>query len=759
MSESKVHAEQRYLDHLYARLDHLHDRTEADLIRVRRAGASGTPQARSERDAFATLYEDRLVQLRGVEDKLCFGRIDVRDGSERYIGRIGLFDDEQTQLLVDWRAPAARDFYQATSANPGDVVRRRHLETRGRKVTGVFDDVLDAEGELAAQPVDEAPTEAGALASDGVLLAALNASRTGRMTDIVATIQSEQDEIIRAPLDGAVVVQGGPGTGKTAVALHRAAYLLYTHRKRLATRGVLLVGPSDVFLRYISQVLPSLGETGVVTTTPGGLFPGVSVSGEETEEAALIKGGRQMATVLERAVRQRQQAPDQVREIDADGTRVRLRPRSVAASIEVARRTGRPHNLARHTFVRSMLDHLADQVLRARGAAGGGADHAELVERLRESRDVRRELNLAWPPLEPVRFLETFFASPEQVHAATPEMGNDERVLLLRARGSGWTLADIPLLDEVAELLGVDDSVERARAQLEAAARADEIQNAQEVLRGVGSSAASMLSATELADRFVETSGNRTVVESAAGDRTWSYGHIVVDEAQELSEMLWRVLRRRCPSGSMTIVGDVAQTGSAAGATVWGSRLEPLFGGAWQRYELSVNYRTPKQIMDVAAGVLLAAGIDAPLPRSVRVTHLDPRAVRIEEDLLTEVTRNVKRERDTVGDGRLVVIVPRQLVAGVRSAVQESMGTVRSDIESQVAVLDAVSTKGLEFDAVVLVEPTQILKESAKGANHLYVALSRATQRLLVLYCTDLPDGMRDLLQGRKKVVAPGVET
>ncbi|MEO8330680.1 MAG: AAA family ATPase, partial [Candidatus Nanopelagicales bacterium] len=257
MSQTDVEFEQRYVDTLYARLDQLQARAEEELIRVRRAGATGTPQARSERDAFATLYEDRIIQLRGVEDRLCFGRIDIDDGSTRYVGRVGLFDDEQTQLLVDWRAPGARDFYQATAANPGDVVRRRHLQTRGRAVTAVFDDVLQVNGELEPS----AAVEDGALVADGVLLAALTAARTGRMGDIVATIQAEQDQIIRAPLPGVVVVQGGPGTGKTAVALHRAAYLLYTYRDRLASRGVLLVGPSTVFLRYISSVLPSLGET------------------------------------------------------------------------------------------------------------------------------------------------------------------------------------------------------------------------------------------------------------------------------------------------------------------------------------------------------------------------------------------------------------------------------------------------------------------------------------------------------------------
>jgi DNA helicase IV len=248
VSTSEVEAEQAYLDVLYGRLDLVRDRTDAELRDVRRAGASGTPQARSERDAFATLYEVRLAQLHGVEDRLCFGRLDMRDASTRYIGRIGLFDDDQTQLLVDWRAPASRDFYQATSLRPGEVVRRRHLETQARKVGAIYDDVLELDAFENRPELVAHTSESTSLTTDGALLAALNARRTGRMTDIVATIQSEQDEIVRAPLPGILVVQGGPGTGKTAVALHRAAYLLFAERSRLAD-AVLVVGPSSTFLR------------------------------------------------------------------------------------------------------------------------------------------------------------------------------------------------------------------------------------------------------------------------------------------------------------------------------------------------------------------------------------------------------------------------------------------------------------------------------------------------------------------------------
>ncbi|HVQ88001.1 MAG TPA: ATP-binding domain-containing protein [Actinomycetes bacterium] len=744
MSQTDVDFEQRYVDGLYARLDFLQERAEAELVRVRKAGATGTPQARSERDAFATLYEDRIVQLRGVEDRLCFGRIDVSDGSTRYVGRVGLFDDEQTQLLVDWRAPAARDFYQATAANPGDVVRRRHLQTRGREVTAVYDDVLRAD----ENDVNGVAADDGTLVADGVLFAALNAARTGRMGDIVATIQAEQDQIIRAPLAGVVVVQGGPGTGKTAVALHRAAYLLYTHRDRLASRGVLLVGPSPVFLRYISSVLPSLGETGVVTVTPSGLYPGIDVTAAEAPDAERLKGSSEMAQVVSTAIRLRQRAPEGTRTFSVEGATIRVRRKAFLSAIESARRTEKPHNLARHTFVRIMLDHMASLIEQATGRSLAAHDRADIRDTLRESADVRRELNLAWPPLDPEGLLRQLFASPERVYAATPGWTNDQRVLLLRAPQAGWTLSDVPLLDEAAELIGFDDTHERARAQLEAAGRAEAVEYAREVLRGVGGVTSEMLnaddvlSADDLASRFTERVDARSVADSASGDRAWSYGHIIVDEAQELSAMMWRLLRRRCPSGSMTLVGDVAQTGSSAGANTWDQTLNPIFGRGWTNYELSVNYRTPAEVMECADAMLRGSGVQNSPPVSVRSVVDSVSFVRTEPDDLDAITKSVGLELDRVGGGRLAVVVPVQLKPAVEERVSALLNGDRTDIDAAAAVLTATEVKGLEFDSVIVVEPSEILSAPGRGPHHLYVALTRATQRLVVVHGRDLPPGM-----------------
>ncbi|MGO1295318.1 MAG: HelD family protein, partial [Cellulosimicrobium funkei] len=450
----ELRLEQEVVDTLYARLDELRAAARARLDEVRRSGPSGSPQNRSERDAFATLYEDRVAQLDAVEDRLAFGRLDLDDGTLRYVGRIGLTDEEHSSLLTDWRAPAAQAFYRATAAHPDGVVRRRHLVTRGRAVTGLEDELLDLDAPEAVTGTT--------LSGEGALLAAMAAGRTGRMGDIVATIQSEQDAIIRSELAGALVVQGGPGTGKTAVALHRAAYLLYAHRRLLERSGVLLVGPSLSFLRYIDQVLPSLGETGVVSTTIADLLPGVVADGEEDPRVARVKGRAVMARAVRRAVRARERVPAADVPVRLDGHDLVIRRRDVRDAIAKARRTHKPHNLARVTFVREMLSRLVEQYGRQLGEPLVGEDRALALEDLRSHRDVRVALNLAWLPLTPERLVEDLWTKPHRLAEAAPELSPEDRRLLERPKGAPWTPADVPLLDEAAELLGEDDQAERA---------------------------------------------------------------------------------------------------------------------------------------------------------------------------------------------------------------------------------------------------------------------------------------------------------
>ncbi|MDI5941310.1 AAA family ATPase, partial [Micromonospora sp. DH15] len=614
---------------LYDRLDGLREQSARRLAEQLRDGG-GTQQARSQRDSAVKMYAEQVEQYSAVENGLCFGRLDTDDGARHYIGRIGIFDTsgDYDPLLMDWRAPAARAFYLATAANPQGVRRRRHLRTRQRKVVALNDEVLD----LATA----SPTAHEELTGEASLLAALNAGRTGRMRDIVETIQAEQDRIIRADLPGTLVVQGGPGTGKTAVALHRAAYLLYTHRRELATRGVLLVGPNETFLRYISQVLPALAETGVLLRTPGDLFPGVSARRAEPAATAALKGRAEMVEVLAAAVRDRQWVPDEPLEIEVEREVLPLAPETVRAARDRARRSGRPHNLARAVFDVEVVHALAAQVAERIGAdpLGGAnlleeADVAEIRRELREEPGVRAALDQLWPVLTPQRLLADLYADPDRIAAATPGWTDADRAALRREPG-GWTPADVPLLDEAAELLGEDDrAAEARRARLRALQR-EYAEGVLEIARGSRSidvedeaEGGEILGVADLldADRLLErqqSSDGLTTAQRAAADRSWAFGHVIIDEAQELSPMAWRLLMRRCPSRSMTIVGDVAQTGALAGTPSWGEALEPYVAHRWRLEELTVSYRTPAEIMAVAAGVL--AEIDPHLrpPRSVR---------------------------------------------------------------------------------------------------------------------------------------------
>ncbi|WP_207232592.1 HelD family protein [Micromonospora kangleipakensis] len=735
---------------LYGRLDGMRDQAARRLAEELRT-TGGTLQARSQRDSAVQMYADQVEQYSAVETGLCFGRLDGDDGAARYIGRIGIFDTggDYDPLLMDWRAPAARAFYLATAANPHGVRRRRHLRTRERKVTGLNDEVLD----LATA----SPTAHEELTGEASLLAALNTGRTGRMRDIVETIQAEQDTIIRADLPGVLVVQGGPGTGKTAVALHRAAYLLYTHRQQLASRGVLLVGPNATFLRYISQVLPALAETGVLLRTQANLFPGVSARRTEPAETAALKGRAVMTEVLAAAVRDRQWVPDEPLEIELPQREVlTLDPETVLQARDRARRSGRPHNLARALFDIEIVHALAAQVAERIGAdpLGGEnllseADLAEIRRELREEPEVRAALDELWPVLTPQRLLADLYASPDRIATAAPMLTSVERASLHREPG-GWTPADVPLLDEAAELLGEDERAAAARRERIRSMEREYAEGVLEIARGSRSidvedeaDGGEILGVTDLidADRLLERqeeSERLTTAQRAAVDRSWAFGHVIVDEAQELSPMAWRLLMRRCPSRSMTIVGDVAQTGALSGTPSWQEALEPYVARRWRLEELTVSYRTPAEIMAVAADVL--AEIDPALrpPRSVRASGVPPWDRTVDPDrLAAELVEAATREAAGLADGRLGVIVPTgrvdELGAAVTAALPEAAVGEQPELENRVVVLTVGQAKGLEFDSVLVVDPERIVAESPRGHSDLYVALTRATQRLGVL--------------------------
>lgn len=718
--------EQGIITALYGRLDLLVDRTRQALVRLQSQPTDGTPGALGEREAFLRQYSDRLKTLNAANERLCFGRLDLRDCATRYIGRIGLSDDDQQPLLTDWRAPAAEPFYQATAATPMGVVRRRHIVTSGRDVVSLEDDVLD---------LDSLDGQTATVQGGGALMAALAAKRTGRMRDIVATIQAEQDRIIRSPLPGVMVVEGGPGCGKTVVALHRAAYLLYTHRNRLASRGVLVVGPNAVFLRYIEQVLPALGETSALLRTPGQLVPGINATAEESDEVALLKGDLRMVRIITDAVRSRQRIPASPRVLDVGGTPITLTPDMVAASMQRARASRKPHNGARRVFVIDVLDRLAAQLADARHQ-DVDSRRDMLLDDLRSSRDVRREVNLAWMPLTPTHVLADLYADPDRWIRPNSNLKPGERALLRRERGMPWTVADVPLLDEIAELLGEEE--EEGVVDQDSADRRRELEYAQAVLEMTGQGG---VAAEHLIERYGPTTDRLSVAEQAASDRTWHFGHIVVDEAQELSPMMWRLLLRRCPSRSMTVVGDLAQTSSRAGVTSWAQVFDHLGPDAWRLERLTVNYRTPAPIMDLAAGLLAEMAPDAAPPTSAREGD-DPVWVtmtgRDEHVLRQVVTDELARE-----PGRVCVIASRADRAWVdevlSAAMPERVGHGAATLESTVSVMTATGAKGLEFDTVVVVDPQAIATESRRGLADLYVALTRSTGRLIVLRGASIP--------------------
>ncbi|QOV35436.1 AAA family ATPase [Streptomyces ferrugineus] len=735
--------EQEFIDGLYARVDALRGDTETS---VGDALAQGdTPmQARLERDILVAERSGLLAALNAVDGSLCFGRIDLSSGVTHHIGRIGLRTDdaERTPILIDWRADVARPFYLATGHTPMGLRRRRHITTSGRTVTALHDEILDLGDQERTGHED--PT------GDAVLLAALDAARTGRMHDIVQTIQAEQDEIIRAPHRGVLVVEGGPGTGKTAVALHRAAYLLYEHRELLAKRAVLIVGPNPAFLGYIGEVLPSLGETGVLLATVGELFPGVRATATDSREAAAVKGRADMADVLAEVVRDWQALPDPVIAIEHDREVLMLDDGLVQVAREKARAARLPHNAAREHFEGHILNTLTELYAERVGTDpydGGSlldaSDITQIRDELAENPEVWAAIDQLWPRLTPQRLLADFLADP------VGYLPDEDAAAIRRPVTRAWTVADVPLLDEAAELLGEDDRLARARAERE---RETQVAYAQGVLdvsyasrtyefedkQDSDPDASEVLSAHDIidAERFAERQeedDHRSAAERAAADRTWAFGHIIVDEAQELSPMAWRLLMRRSPTRSMTLVGDPAQTAEAAGVGSWSGILHPYVEDRWEHTRLGVNYRTPAEIMDLAAAVVRAENPGFEPPSSVRSTGVRP-WIRATDDLPEAVAKAVAEL--TPAEGRLAVIAPRHLHRRLAARLDGVTADTEPDLTHTVVLLDPRQSKGLEFDSVLVVEP------GLYGTSDLYVALTRATQRLGVLHTGRLPGAL-----------------
>ncbi len=671
-----------------------------DMVEV---GAGGTHQARYEREIIWDSISTRLSALDIGNSSLVFGRLDWAEeqgGDQLYVGRVAVWDDDQEPVTIDWRAPAAEAFYRATGGEPMGLSRRRHFVTRGRELLGVEDEYFGESNGRGRLP----------LVGEAALRAGLEAGRTGRLADAAATIQIEQDAIIRSPLPGVLVVQGGPGTGKTVAALHRAAYLLYTHRFPLEGQGMLVLGPNRLFLTYIEQVLPSLGEAGVEVSMLADLLPGTRVKGLDDPRVSRIKGDLRMNSVLRRARRDRQRPLRSDLVVGLGLRRLRLTVDQSARIVNQARKRFRTHNRARKFIEEQAYQHLADSGSRSDTP---GPDVETVREQLHGSTELREALEWMWPVLTPAHFLHDLLGSTALLRSAAGSvLTPDETELLYRPRAAHasdvvWTADDAPLLDESLALLGPRPGHKQA-------------------------------------------------------DSVRTYGHIVVDEAQDLSPMQLRMISRRSLNGSMTVVGDIAQATSAWGHDSWDSVIEHLPGDKEPRFaELTIGYRLPEPIMKVAAQVLDAAIPGLIPPRSIRTEGWPPRFVPAigpratpsgngqgqetsRSSLVAAVVDEVKAELGALANGNLAVICH----SGQSDAISEALGDAEVDyglvyergLESRVTIVPVELVKGLEVDTAIVVEPADICEKLPKGMRALYVAMTRATQRLVVVHSGPLPD-------------------
>ncbi len=801
VNHPELEAEQQRLDQAYA---YLEDARRAAVAMVEQhQGVGSHMQSMYERDVAVAHAHQRLAQLTFGDAQLCFGRLDHRDGRLHYVGRVAVTTPDQEPFVLDWRAPASAPFYRATAVDPMGVARRRHFHARSRTLIGVDDEVFDFDASDAAGLH---------LVGEGALLASLARSRTGRMGDIVGTIQAEQDEAIRAPLPGVLVVQGGPGTGKTAVALHRAAYLLYTHRQALAGTGVLVVGPNRMFLRYISNVLPSLGEDGVVLSTPSGMAstgrpirrPSVA-SRTDVPQVTALKGDARMARVLSRALADRQRPLPRAMVLRWRGHSLRLSVDDSARIVNRVRKMKGSHNERRSAVAQRIVDTLLDQHRAAAarevrlglagrtgdddpfadelfpdeplppkdppsaaasaganaGPGSGPVDNVVSIAAARRSHEpipgsyrealtamasgevpgwyrdefahevlrtpeVREALFRMWPDLEPAELLYALFSLPTLMRrAADGILSEAEQAMLRRDRRADetwadalWSEADTVLLDELTVPLGPRSSARLFKAPKPRRPNDDD----------------------------------GTTINP---DEPREFGHVIVDEAQDLTPMQWRMLARRCPSGSFTLVGDFGQASRPGACRSWDQVASFLPQRRQGRTVLlSVNYRTPSEIVDFANRVLAVAAPHVAATVAVRSTGEFPRIVAT-TDAIAATSSIVRRLlADPGGDegnpmGTVAVVAPAELREAITDELADvgAVGASADALDAPVAVLSPDEVKGLEFDAVVLVEPAALVREvdagnpsdGLAGLRALFVTLTRATRTLALVHETPLP--------------------
>jgi hypothetical protein len=699
---TEIAGEQVFVDVVYRRLDESAGQARALAVEGHGRGRLGHEGGLVERDAMVYQAAKRIATLDAAHEGLVFGRLDLVESDARYIGRIGLRDADREVILVDWRAPAAGVFYQATPQEPAGVIRRRVLQCKGQTVETIEDELLDA---------DAAPDDL-VVVGEGALLAQISRARDAHMHSVVATIQKEQDEAIRAPSRGVTSISGGPGTGKTVVALHRTAYLLYVDRRRFESGGVLVVGPSDVFMRYIDRVLPSLGETSVTLRSLGEVVDGVTAIRHDPPEVAAIKGSARMRRVLSRVVRSAPpDAPSEFRWFYRDNV-LRLDEQALR---RVRRQvlSGHKHNRALARAEHALVDALWPHVTGGRGLEDGRDD---FVRRLTGSGEFETFLREWWPALDAVevwgwlhderrlrRFAEGLLEPAEIEALAASWPASDDP-----------SIEDVPLIDELRYLLG--DLPESQAAT--GAEESDPLQPRQ-------------LMSFEREDASLRAT--RRTEDDA-------YAHLLVDEAQDLSPMQWRMLGRRGRYASWTVVGDPAQSAWPHPAEAERARAEALRDKPEHAFRLSTNYRNSAEVFELAAQVARVAVARPDLPQAVRRTGVEPEHREIGTSVLRETIEAAVRDLADAVEGTIAVVTP----AARRTAVADWLGD--EPYSDRLSVLDGLASKGLEFDGVVVVEPTEVVTESTSGWRTLYVVLTRATQRLISVGTGPFPLDDRSLV-------------
>ena len=766
-------SEQKYIDSVYDRLEDMRKSAEAIETSYSEVGRGGTHQAKYEKDAAISIARSRLGSLNLNNQPLCFGRLDLEDHNTidekntAYVGRLAISDENQDPLVIDWRAPVAEPFYRATPIDPYGVVRRRHFHMAERKIVRMDDEVFDDE---------KAQKNKLNIVGEAALLSAVSKKRTGRMGDIVATIQQEQDLAIRTPINKTLIVTGGPGTGKTAVALHRAAYLLYTYRDTLVNSGVLLIGPSKTFLRYIDEVLPSLGENDVFLRTINTLRTTQKIKEYDSRKVAALKGDLRMVTVIKNALADREHPLDKNREIYFDGYKLILSHRNTKRIIDQLKQRQGTHNQKRQMFRRSIINELISQYKKqmvhayqntsiqkqisnqnstmepgsspVRNLANKVIDPEiakkiidkqhipevwleKMDDRLKHHDEIKLAIERMWPALSGAELyhdlcsFKALIASASEGILTEPEQNS---LYKIRAESIGevqWTDYDIALIDEADAICG---PLSATRGNKRKAKFDGEEENASRVIGELGLKG--FFTASELAQRYGENSQS----DRSQSDSIKTFGHVLIDEAQDLTPMQWRMIARRVPNLSMTIVGDFAQASHPGTCKNWDEVLEILnreSSGNDETVLLSVNYRTPAEVMDFAHDIMREVSPELAQTNAVREVGYKPEII-ISDIALKDVITHVDSALEKGGTIAIIADGSQHGELGALLSNYDASFDNSKSIDTNIAILQSVDAKGLEFDHVIVYDPHKIVGDVKRpaGWKSLFVTITRATQSL-----------------------------